>query len=249
MVQRHTRLFSIRVPGSCANLGVGFDCLAVAIDRYLTIDGYEEANLIGRWWIIDTELDVPKDQNNLIIRVAEDVCRQSGILEIPFHIRLVIKSELPLEGGQGSSAAAIVAGILLAEHICGVSNSNEYRLKIASAYESHLDNLGACIFGNIVCIQDFTVKCLREIASVLKLTIIETNTRLSTKDSRAVLPKEIHLNAVVSALQCLAKFVCILFEASGKRNDTLIYEIKDVYSREILHHPYRIQQVLISSII
>src|SRR5665213_1672730 len=95
----------VRVPASTANLGPGFDVLAAALALALEVD-VRETGEFG----IDTELDVPRDRSNLVVAAF---ARLHPIEAMHFEIR----SRIPLSGGLGSSAAAIVAGLMAADHM------------------------------------------------------------------------------------------------------------------------------------
>src|SRR5437764_11158476 len=90
----------VRVPASSANLGPGFDALAVALALHLELEVVET----GRF-SVDTSLAVPLDRDNLVVRAFE---RLHPADDFEFRVR----SEIPLSGGLGSSAAAVVAGLL-----------------------------------------------------------------------------------------------------------------------------------------
>jgi homoserine kinase len=95
----------VRVPASSANLGPGFDALAAALALHLDVEVVET----GTFAVI-TELDIARDRTNLVVRGFERLHPADG-----FEFR--IASAIPLSGGLGSSAAAIVAGLLAADHI------------------------------------------------------------------------------------------------------------------------------------
>ncbi|HEY2438179.1 MAG TPA: homoserine kinase, partial [Solirubrobacteraceae bacterium] len=103
MALRRRRL--VRVPASSANLGPGFDVLGAALALHLELE-VQETGSFG----VQTELDVPRDRDNLVVRAFERLHVADG-----FEFR--IASDIPLSAGLGSSAAAIVAGLLAADHI------------------------------------------------------------------------------------------------------------------------------------
>ena len=95
----------IRVPASSANLGPGFDTFAAAIGLHLEVEAEETGT-----FAIETDLDVPKDRSNLLVRAFERLHSADG-----FTFR--IGSQIPLCGGLGTSAAAYVAGVVAADSI------------------------------------------------------------------------------------------------------------------------------------
>ncbi|MGH2907301.1 MAG: homoserine kinase, partial [Solirubrobacterales bacterium] len=95
----------VRVPASTANLGPGFDVLAGALSIHLTVDVVETGT-----FLVETDLPVPTDKDNLIVRAFET-------LHSADDFTFKVTSEIPLTGGLGSSASAILAGVAAADHI------------------------------------------------------------------------------------------------------------------------------------
>jgi homoserine kinase len=118
----------VKVPASSANLGPGFDVLAGALSLMLTVEVEET----GRF-AVETELDVPLDRENLIVRSFETLAPADN-----FTFR--ISSEIPLTGGLGSSASAILAGVAAADHIFELGGD---LFEQAMRIEGHPDNVAA----------------------------------------------------------------------------------------------------------
>ena len=95
----------VRVPASTANLGPGFDVMAAALALHLELEVVETGS-----FAVHTDLDVPADRGNLVVRAFEQLHPAD---DFAFHIR----SRIPMGGGLGSSAAAIVAGLIAADHL------------------------------------------------------------------------------------------------------------------------------------
>src|ERR1700731_3218556 len=95
----------VRVPASSANLGPGFDCMAAALALHLELEVVETGE-----FAVESELRVPRGRENLCVRAFERLRSADGFA---FKIR----SQIPLVGGLGSSAAAIVAGLAAADHL------------------------------------------------------------------------------------------------------------------------------------
>ncbi len=125
----------VRVPASSANLGPGFDVLAAALSLHLELEVAET----GTFAVI-TELDIPRDQTNLVVRAFEYL-HPAGSFEFR------IASSIPLEGGAGGSAAATVAGLMAAEDLFELDVD---LLALASELEGHPDNAAAAIKGGFV---------------------------------------------------------------------------------------------------
>ena len=97
----------VRVPASSANLGPGFDCFAAALGLFLELEVSEADQFELR-----SELDVPRDRSNLVVTAFERILPASSY-------RFEVRSQIPLSGGLGSSAAAVVAGLLAADRLSG----------------------------------------------------------------------------------------------------------------------------------
>src|ERR671918_803693 len=121
----------VKVPASSANLGPGYDVLAAALAMHLELE-VEEA---GEFSVEADGLDVPLDRDNLCVRAFEALRPADGIA---FRIR----SEIPLAAGLGSSAAAIVAGLLAADHLYELAQEPEDVVSRAAEMEGHPDRCG-----------------------------------------------------------------------------------------------------------
>src|ERR1044071_6267960 len=132
----------VRVPASSANLGPGFDVLAAALSLHLEVE-WEET---GRF-AIETDLQIATDRRNLVVRAFE---RLHPADDFTFRIA----SDIPLSGGLGSSAAAIVAGVLAADHMFELDADE---LALATELEGHPDNVAAAVHGGVVICADGAV--------------------------------------------------------------------------------------------
>jgi homoserine kinase len=128
----------VRVPASTANLGPGYDVLGAALADELEL----EATETGRFEIVSEGVDAPADRSNLIVRAFETLHPADGI---SFRAR----SGVPLARGLGSSAAAILAGLLAADHMFELANDRERILALATELEGHPDNAAAALYGGI----------------------------------------------------------------------------------------------------
>lgn len=129
----------VRVPASSANLGPGYDVMAAALDLFLELE-VEEADEFS---FDPAGLDVPTGRDNLIVRAFETLHSADGIA-------FRLKRTIPLGRGLGSSAAAIVAGLVAADHLYELALSEEELLARGTEIEGHPDNIAAAIFGGFV---------------------------------------------------------------------------------------------------
>ncbi len=126
----------VRVPATSGNLGPGFDVLGAALSLELEV----EVGEAGEFSIEPGGEGIPSDRSNLIVRAFERLHSADGI-------RFQVRNEIPLARGLGSSAAAILAGLLAADHIFELGNSREDIFAHATAMEGHPDNVAAALYG------------------------------------------------------------------------------------------------------
>jgi len=167
----------VRVPASTANLGPGFDAFAAALALHLEVEVVET----GAFAVV-TELDVPRDRSNLLVRAFERLAPADG-----FEFR--VSSDIPLVGGLGSSAAAIVAGLTAADHIFELDSDV---LALAGELEGHPDNVAAAVHGGIVVVADGVVTRVDPPVS-LEAVLVVPGEAVETTAARAALPDTVPL--------------------------------------------------------
>lgn len=124
------------MPATSANLGPGFDVLAAAVDIELELEVEET----GEYSFDPGGMDVPMGRDNLLVSSFERLHSADGI-----SFRQT--SAIPLARGLGSSAAAIVAGLMAADHLFELGNPRERLFELACEIEGHPDNVAAAMFG------------------------------------------------------------------------------------------------------
>jgi homoserine kinase len=180
---------TVRVPASSANLGPGFDALALALDLYLVCRFRPAPSLTIRACGRDAHL-IPSDGENLIwqtaLRVASDTASEMPPLE------LEIANEIPIGKGLGSSAAALTAGVVIADKLLGLHWKPYRILDEAAQIEGHPDNVAACVLGSIVTTAMEPGGSARAIRLELNphygIAVVVPDFILPTSEARAVLP-------------------------------------------------------------
>ncbi|WP_458412022.1 homoserine kinase [Schinkia sp. CFF1] len=223
--------FRITAPGSTANLGPGFDSVGMAVNRYLILDVMPS----DEWMFIAKSNDLaglPTGTDNLMYKVALSVAEDFNA-ELPPH-KVEVTSDIPLSRGLGSSAAAIVAGIELANVILDLNLSNEEKLRRASNIEGHLDNVAASLFGGLIVgshREDGTDMVHAGYPDIDIIVYIPTY-ELETKKSRKALPEELDFKTAVLASGISNVLVAALltsnWELAGK-----------MMAKDLFHQPYR----------
>ena len=176
----------VRVPASSANLGPGFDVLAAALSIPMELEVSES----GEFEIEPGAPGLPADRTNLCVRAFERLRPAAGL-------RFEVRSEIPLAAGLGSSAAAIVAGLVAADHLYELDHSREQLLALAAELEGHPDNVAAALYGGfVVCGSDGgepTVTKLDPPQGVEALVVVPEGEVVATEAAREALPPAVSI--------------------------------------------------------
>jgi homoserine kinase len=205
----------IRVPASTANLGPGFDVMAAALALHLELEVRETGT-----FAVHTDLDVPTDRQNLVVRAFEHLHPADG-----FEFR--ISSKIPLSGGLGSSAAASIAGLMAADHLFELDADIR---ALATELEGHPDNVAAALDGGLV-ICDGPRAHRLEIPMGLEAVVVVPHEPVRTADARAALPDRVPMtDAVYNVAQA-----ALLAAGMATGN----WELIGGGLHDRLHQPYR----------
>ncbi len=189
MFDGRAKVWTLRVPASSANLGPGFDALGMALGIYLdcrfAVAGQLEIRASGR----DADC-ISCGEDNLIWQTALAVARDTGGTLPP--IALEIKNDIPLGKGLGSSAAALTAGVVIADVLLGLNWKPLRVLDEAAKIEGHPDNVAACVLGSIVASaidSGGVARAVRlDLAERFGVAVVVPDFDLPTVKARAVLP-------------------------------------------------------------
>jgi homoserine kinase len=171
----------VRAPASSANLGPGFDCMAAAVALHLELEVEETGE-----FSVECEMPVARSRENLCVRAFERLHPADGLT---FRIR----SAIPLSGGLGSSAAAIVAGLMAADHMFELDAD---LLGLASEIEGHPDNVAAALLGGFVVCADGTATRFEPPTGLEALAVVPEQP-VRTRAARAALPAEVPIEQAV----------------------------------------------------
>jgi homoserine kinase len=222
----------VRVPATSANLGPGFDCLAMALDLWneakfsitnagfsITING-EGKGILG------------EGKTNLVIMSFLHFYEVMG-LPRPMGVALTCDNQIPLGSGLGSSTSAILLGIAAANEFSKKNLPPLELLKMTSILEGHVDNAAAAIFGGLVVVaasaSDFEVK--RFELPMMKVVSVIPEFKLPTAHARDILPKTVQLS---DAVYNMSRIVLVV-EALRLGDFPLLGRIMGDH----LHQPYR----------
>jgi homoserine kinase len=171
----------VRVPASSANLGPGFDVLAAALGLHMELEVAETGHFEVR-----TDLAIARDRRNLCVRGF-------GALRPVDGVRFTIRSEIPLSGGLGTSAAAYVAGLAAADTLNG---NGADLLGRATRLEGHPDNAAAALLGGFVVCAGASAARLEPPAGLEAVLVVPAEA-VRTAKARAALPDAVPMRDAV----------------------------------------------------
>jgi len=240
--------FSIKVPATSANLGPGFDALGLALDLWNEIvvstdsvtDSHMETDKSVKRTIVSIQGEgagmLPSSEKNMLVRTAQKLADQVG-KSLPLF-QAQCKNSIPLSSGMGSSAATIVAGLLIGNTLLGNPLSQEALLKLASEMEGHPDNVAPALLGGLVVSTVNNGKVIARKVPVgmdVRVTLALPDFYLPTKQSRAALPKKVSMK---NAVHNISRAVLVT-EAFRSGDLSLLGEAMT----DKLHQPYRLKLI------
>ncbi len=181
--------FSLRVPASSANIGPGFDALGLALGIHLECHFRAAERLSIEVTGRECE-SIPTTEENLIWQTALAVAAKQHLEMPPIELRL--HNEIPIGKGLGSSAAALTAGVIIADVLLGLNWKPLRILDEAARLEGHPDNVAACTLGSIVASaidSGGAARAVRlELPARFGLGVVVPDFELPTTKARSVLP-------------------------------------------------------------
>jgi homoserine kinase len=225
----------IAVPGSTSNLGAGFDAFGLALQTFLVvrvrqIDETRQGELT--WSFAG---DPPEGENFIERGFRALLGNRAGWPSL----HLDVDSSIPMKSGLGSSAAALVAGLRLADLVQGGTTGEQALLDAATALEGHPDNVSASLRGGFTTsasgADDHVISRSIPWPSHWRVVVATPSIGLSTKEARAALPERVSLGDAVANLQRAALMVHAVYAADAAALREAL--------RDRLHQPYRARLV------
>lgn len=220
----------VSVPASVANLGPGFDALGLALDLFNVVEAEPGGEGVRVEMVGEARDLAPAD--NLVLRAIQQAFALAGTDLPPLRLRLT--NRIPVGCGMGSSAAAIVAGVVVANALLGDPWPPEKLLALATELEGHPDNVAPALWGGLVvsCGSGDGVRWIRlDAPSELQAVLVIPEIVVPTREARRVLPESVPFGDAVFNVGRTALLVAAL---AGRRYD-LLHEAM----RDRLHQPYR----------
>jgi homoserine kinase len=214
----------------------------VAIDRWLTVFAHPPGSAedppgaglvtIERRGTLEG-LDAPPELDLIHVGFAA-ACRAAGA-EPPRRLRLEASSDVPVGRGLGSSAAALVAGAALADHVLELGLDDERLATLCADLEGHPDNVAPCVFGGaVLALRPGTggfVAARLDVHASLAFVFAVPDFGVATKQARAVLPESVpHATAVAAAARAAA-----LVEGLARADEAML----SIGLDDVLHVPHR----------
>jgi homoserine kinase len=222
----------LALPATSANLGPAFDAAALAMDLYITIAARPAPSFsitaTGRDQEICRGLE-----NHLILSTYSEILQAQGTEVIPLSLR--IKNDIPIGKGCGSSAAARLAGIALANHFGHLHWTDTQIIGEASRREHHPDNASACWMGGLTVARmsgDAEAQVVRiRPKGKWPLLLAVPDQALSTEEARRALPAQYSRDDTVANIQ---NSMLLLATFTQGRHELLSAALEDH-----IHQPYR----------
>ena len=208
------------MPASTANVGCAFDCAAIALGLHLRAEATTQTSGFEVIYRGPDAEAIPRDARNLIVKAMQHAAAQASA-DLP-GARINVENDIPLGVGLGSSAAAIVAGVLLGAELCGVKLTPAELLRLAVEIEGHPDNVAAAVHGGFVVaampeeapdtgdIADILV-AKAKVPTNIDFVAVIPEVPLPTEKARAALPAQYSRRDVVANLQRTALLTARFF--------------------------------------
>ena len=178
----------IAVPATVANLGPGFDVLALALELQNEVVATRTGE---RGLSVDPGADAPLElqdpARNLVTRAYTATCAEMGVLPDGVHFDCV--NRIPFRRGLGSSAAAALAGVLCATALHAASWDEQRILRWVAGIEGHPDNAAAALFGGLVVVVPDQPVVTMEVPDELRAVVFVPSLELPTVLARRVVPQ------------------------------------------------------------
>ncbi|MFT4299576.1 MAG: homoserine kinase [Aeromicrobium sp.] len=236
---------TVRVPATSANLGPGFDALGLALDLYdeLTVEATESGlhiDVIG-----EGAGEVPLDDSHLVVRSMNLAFDLLG--ERPGGLWLTCRNVIPHGRGLGSSAAAIVSGIVAARALArGEDRLDDAALfQLATDIEGHPDNVAPALFGGLtISWVDGAAAAVQRLDVQVPVTVFVPPTPVSTQEARGLLPDSVpHGDAVFNAGRA-ALLVAALTQAPERLISATEDRLHQGYRSTAMPESYRLVRAL-----
>jgi homoserine kinase len=193
----------VRVPATVANLGPGFDVLALALQLQNEVHAESVDDGAVGVTVADGDDELRDPARNLVARAYLEACSQLGVPPGQRGVQLRCVNDIPMARGLGSSAAAALSGVLVAVALHRASWDEGQIIECAGAFEGHLDNVAAALLGGLAVCAPGAMPQRCDVPDELHAVIFAPEERLATAEARRVVPAELsRADAVFNAGRC-----------------------------------------------
>lgn len=225
-------IVKVTVPATTANLGPGFDCLGLALDLcnqiILTVTTSGQTIEVSG----EGETTLPTDSSNLVLQATEELFERAGRRPPGYHVRQ--ENMIPVSSGLGSSASAVLGGLLAANVVLGSPLIQHEILGLATEIEGHPDNVTPALIGGLTLTLSGQNGLLTERIPVpaQRVAVVLPAFSLSTRVARQALPDKVPLADAIFNLGRVGLLVRAL--------ETGDYDRLATAMEDRLHQPYRV---------
>ena len=225
-----------RVPATSANLGPGFDCLGLALNLYNETTFSLEGNALSVEINGEGMNLLPLNEQNLILKSFSHLYQRADA-RVPRGLRVVSANSVPVSSGMGSSASAVLAGLLGANSLLDEPFSREEILHLATELEGHPDNVAPALMGGLVVSaqKDAQIFARQLPIAEWEILIVTPDVKWTTQEARAALPKEVPLSDAVFNIGRAT----LVTQALADGDIPLLREVME----DRLHQAYRLAKI------
>src|ERR1043166_5428065 len=206
----------VRGPATIANLGPGFDALGLALSWHNEVRVERTSSGLAVSAAGPGADVLSRDETNLVVRALRPMIGESGL-----SVNQLIS--IPNGRGFGSSAAAVVAGLVAGRALAGTNDTDEQLLEKAIEFEGHADNVAPCLLGGLT-VSTAGATLRLEVPSSIHVLVCVAPNAMKTDTARAALPKDIARGDAVANVGRAALLVAALTQG---RRDMLMEATKD----------------------
>lgn len=227
-------ILRVQVPASAANLGPGLDSLALALSLHISVSfRVSKVSNITLSGLGQGEIPTSKEKN-LTYKAFAMLCKQQKD-KMP-NLDISIVSDVPPARGLGSSASAIVAGLLAANAMMDYKFNRSELLQLATKIEGHSDNPAAALFGGCVVVTKENNRVFWGRVNVppqLKIVLFVPDFEIPTEKARKILPKRVSMEDAVFNVQRAALLISSLSQSD--------FELLKIATKDRLHENIRVK--------
>lgn len=227
-------IYRVKTPATSANLGVGFDTLGIALSLYneFQFESSHDDTFIG------FQARYQNKKYNLVYKAYAAFFKTYGKGSYQAVKMTLIKQDIPISRGLGSSASLILAGVFASNHLHQIHVSFDDCVSFAATFEGHPDNVYACAYGGLISVikqEDKYIHQALEVSDKLHFHLLIPREKGYTKKLREALPKHVSLIDAVHNSSRMS-----VLPAAMKQGDMNLLK---VVLDDRLHEPYRIPRL------